>query len=135
MIYAAERQVIDRLVVLLIAAEQFIAPVDRYTLASRALPEDGVFSDSDQQALAWAWQHFGDKTGFVLADLTHFYPEWQRHEKALESKMVSRAPMSYRDFLEDPAPGVEPCHPLTAEEREAVAAGIDERAQFERLWP
>ena len=41
--------------------------------------------------------------------------------------------MSYRDFLEDPEPGVEPCHPLNQEERIALAQGIQERFDAERI--
>jgi hypothetical protein len=41
--------------------------------------------------------------------------------------------MHYRDFLEDPAPGIEPCHPLTAEDRDALAQGIQDRFDAERL--
>jgi len=42
--------------------------------------------------------------------------------------------MNYRDFLEDPPSGVDPCYELDAETREAVASGIDELATFEKLW-
>jgi hypothetical protein len=42
--------------------------------------------------------------------------------------------MNYRDFLQDPEGDVEPCHALGAEEREAIASGINEVAAFERLW-
>jgi uncharacterized phage-associated protein len=112
----------------------FLRPMDRHTFSSQAPVEPDVFSASDREALEWAWKHFGHFDGFTLADMTHAYPDWQRHEQALKSKLVSRAPMSYRDFLDDPAEGIEPCHPLTAEEREAVASGIEEIAAFERAW-
>ena len=74
------------------------------------------------------------RSRFNLAELTHEYPEWKRHEAALKAKLVSRAPMNYRDFLDDPPKGVEPCYPLTPGEREAVADGIGEVASFERSW-
>jgi uncharacterized phage-associated protein len=115
-------------------ATRFVRPLDQYVYESKAAVDESVFSESDREALAWAWTKFGRMAAFRLARLTHQYPEWQRHEKALTSEAVSRAPMNYRDFLEDPPRGVEPCHPLTAGEREAVAAGIEERAGFERLW-
>lgn len=115
-------------------AQAFLRPVDRYTFSSAQPPEEPVFSPSDREALAWAWAKFGGLDGFALAELTHAYPEWKRHEEALKAKLESRAPMNYRDFLLDPPAGFEPCHPLTEAEREAVAEGIGEVAAFERSW-
>lgn len=115
-------------------AKSFIRPITRYTFCSERDVEEKVFSQSDRDALAWAWEKFGKEDRFELAELTHKYPEWKRHEAALKAKLVSRAPMNYRDFLEDPPKGYEPCHALSAEEREAVADGIGEVADFERSW-
>ena len=112
----------------------FLRAVDRFTLASEAPVEPSVFSASDREALEWAWKRFGHLDGFTLADMTHEYPDWKRHEQALKSKVVTRAPMNYRDFLADPPPGVEPCYELDDAQREAVASGIDELAAFERAW-
>lgn len=115
-------------------AAAFIAPVDNLSYRSQQDVEQQVFSQSDREALAWAWNQFGHMERFQLAELTHRYPEWQRHEAALQAKLVSRAPMNYRDFLEDPPAGYELCHPLTQDEREAVADGIGDVADFERSW-
>ncbi|OHE80124.1 MAG: hypothetical protein A2107_04660 [Verrucomicrobia bacterium GWF2_62_7] len=115
-------------------AKAFLRPQDRFTFSSEALVEEKVFSQSDRDALAWAWGCFGAKGQFELAEMTHSYPEWKRHEESLKAGLTSRAPMNYRDFLADPPAGFEPCHPLTDEEREAVAAGIGELADFERSW-
>jgi uncharacterized phage-associated protein len=115
-------------------AKAFLRPIDRYTYASEQPVEEQVFSQSDREALAWAWDRFGKLDGFTLAEMTHAYPEWKRHESALTAKLATRAPMNYRDFLDDPPAGIEPCHPLTDEERDAVAEGIGEMAVFERLW-
>jgi uncharacterized phage-associated protein len=115
-------------------AKAFLRPVDRFTFGSEQPVVETVFSQSDRKALAWAWQRFGMEDGFTLAKLTHLYPEWKRHEASLNAKLTTRAPMNYRDFLDDPPAGCEPCYPLTDEERNAVAAGIDEVADFERCW-
>ena len=115
-------------------AKAFIQPNEYYSYRSQKPVEELVFSQTDREALAWAWQHFGHFDRFALAKLTHRYPEWQRHEAALLAKVVSRAPMNYRDFLEDPPQGCEPCHPLTKDEREAISDGIEEVADFERSW-
>jgi uncharacterized phage-associated protein len=115
-------------------AKAFIRPISSFSYRSEAEVDEAVFSQSDREALAWAWKHFGRCGRFELADLTHGYPEWKRHEAALLAKVVSRAPMTYRDFLEDAPKGYEPCHPLTKVDREAIADGIDEVAGFERAW-
>lgn len=112
---------------------QYIAPVDRYTYRSTAEFADKTLSESDRIALAWAWEKFGHMERFALAEFTHLYPEWKRHESALAGKRETRVPMCYRDFLEDPAPGIEPCHPLDTEQRAALAAGIQERYDAERM--
>ena len=115
-------------------AKAFLQPNEFHSYGSKQEVQAQVFSETDREALEWAWQHFGRIRRFDLADLTHKYPEWTRHEAALKAKVVSRAPMNYRDFLEDPPAGCEPCHPLTKEDREAIADGIEEVAAFERSW-
>lgn len=112
----------------------YLRPLDRYSYSSQAPVESEVFSVSDREALAWSWKHFGNYDGFALAEMTHAYPEWLKHEPALKSKLASRVPMNYRDFLSDPAEGVELCHPLNDEERAAVVSGIEDLASFERAW-
>lgn len=115
-------------------AKMFIKPNEHHSYSSEREVEETVFSQSDREALEWAWKNFGKIPRFKLAELTHEYPEWKRHEASLKARLASRAPMNYRDFLEDPPKGFEPCHPLTAEERDAVAEGIGEMAAFERAW-
>jgi uncharacterized phage-associated protein len=116
-------------------AKRFIRPTETALGYSSVADVDGkVLSESDHEALEFAWTRFGRVEKYELAKLTHRYPDWKRHEPALRSKVVSRAPMNYRDFLEDPPAGVDPCHRLEPAERQAVAAGIDELAEFERLW-
>jgi uncharacterized phage-associated protein len=115
-------------------AKAFICPNEHHSYSSVRGVEEKVFSQSDREALAWAWERFGHVRRFDLAELTHAYPEWKRHEGALKAKLVSRAPMSYRDFLDDPPKKIDPCHPLSNEQREAVAEGIGEVASFERSW-
>jgi uncharacterized phage-associated protein len=112
---------------------RFLAPVDRYSYRSTAEVAERALSESDRTALAWAWEKFGGVSEFALAKLTHHYPEWRRHESALGGKRETRVPMSYRDFLEDPEAGIEPCYPLNAAERAALAQGIQERFDAERM--
>ena len=116
-------------------AKRFIRPAESaITYASVHDVDEKVLSESDREALEFAWKRFGHVEKYMLAKLTYRYPDWKRHESSLRSKVVSRAPMNYRDFLEDPPAGVDPCYELDAETREAVASGIDELAAFEKLW-
>jgi len=117
-------------------AERFLRPcaADPHAFESIAEPDLAVFSESDVEALRFAWKVFGRYDGFQLADLTHLYPEWKRHEAAIESGETSRVPMSYDDFLEDPAEGVEPCFALDAGAREERREVMAEVRAFERRW-
>ena len=61
-----------------------------------------VFSDSEVEALQFAYDEFGRLPARTLVDLAHRYPEWKKHEGAL-GRGTSRVAMSYADFFEDPA--------------------------------
>lgn len=117
-------------------AEQFLRrnPTDPHAFESAAEPDMGVFSESDIEALEFAWEKFGRFDGFRLAELTHLYPEWKRHEAAIESGESTRIPMAYDDFLQDPAPGVEPCYTLTEDERGDRLEMLAEVRAVERCW-
>lgn len=97
----------------------------------RPVDED-VFSDSDLEALQYVWSRFGSKR-MNLVNVTHKYPEWKKHEAALAGG-TSRVRMDLLDFLEDPADGVDPCWPLTPEERQARREALGHLHQIESLW-
>jgi uncharacterized phage-associated protein len=115
---------------------RFIRPSreDVHALESIDEVETSVFSQSDLEALEYAWQKFGAADGFRLAELTHEYPEWRKHEAALKSGETTRALMAYDDFLEDPPTGVEPCFALSDEERECRKEMLEEAFHFEAKW-
>lgn len=116
-------------------AKRFIAPSEtQLAVNSVAHVEEKVFSESDREALDFAWRRFGRVDKFALSEITHAYPEWKRHEPALRSKVASRVPMNYRDFLQDPEGDADPCFELGKKDREAIASGIDEIAEFQRRW-
>lgn len=114
-------------------AGQFLNP-SHYEVASLAELDRDVFSETDLEALAFAWERFGEKDEFVLADLTHFYPEWKKHEAALEGGVNSRVEMSYRDFLDDPPAEFDPCHPLDEETRQIRREETQELSAIHALW-
>lgn len=115
-------------------AGQFINPVDRFEYASVAPMDADVFSQTDLESLQFAWSRFGGMDQFALAELTHVYPEWKKHESALKSGVNSRVKMSFSDFLGDPPPGYDPCHPLSGDERELRADEIKELSAIHALW-
>jgi uncharacterized phage-associated protein len=63
---------------------------------------DGRFlSESDEEALIFSWSTFSSMPRFELADFTHRYPEWKKHESVLEHLKTS-IPINLLDFFENP---------------------------------
>jgi uncharacterized phage-associated protein len=113
-------------------SEQFIRPVDQYTLESKQPADNTVFSESDIEALNFAWNTFSRLEAFELAKLTHEYPEWKKHAETL--KTDSRIQMNILDFLEDPDTGIEKCFTLSPDDKAAKIDHINETACIESLW-
>ena len=101
-----------------------------------------VFSESDIEALSFAWDAFGHYNQFQLRDITHSYPEWVKHRNSV--KYGSCVPMNILDFLKDPIEQVdesleldEESHntfKLDDEDREIRIEDITERSYIESLW-
>jgi len=115
-------------------AGQYLNPVDRLEFSSIAKPDLEVFSKTDLEALDYAWKHFGHMDQFKLAELTHEYPEWKRHEVALKSEATSRVKMNFSDFLDDPPANIDPCHELSEDERSLRREEVQELCAIHNLW-
>jgi uncharacterized phage-associated protein len=115
-------------------AGQYLDPVDRFEFSSIAKPDSEVFSKTDLEALGYALKHFGQFDQFKLAELTHAYPEWNRHEVALKSDATSRVKMNFSDFLDDPPSGFDPCHELNEDERSLRREEVQELCAIHNLW-
>ena len=113
---------------------QFIDSVAQYEFSSIHDVDSVVFSATDQEALAYVWDHFGSLDQFGLADLSHQYPEWKKHELALASESSSRVKMSFSDFLEDPPASCDPCYVLNEDEREIRRDEVQELSALHNLW-
>ena len=113
-------------------ARRYVCKDGDYDFSSVADVDAAVLSASDHEALEFAWRNFGRFSKYTLRDITHHYPEWKRHEKALETKR--RVPMDLADFLKEPDAGYIPCHPLTEEERQAASELFRHRQMFEQRW-
>jgi len=115
-------------------AGQYLNTIERYELSSLSGPDCEVFSKTDQEALKFAWKRFGGLKEFELAQLTHEYPEWKRHEVALKSEATSRAKMNFSDFLDDSTSSAEPCYALSEEERSLRREEVQELCAIHNLW-
>lgn len=113
-------------------AHRFLRQTPDLGFTSIAPVDDSVLSDTDREALAFAWANFGRFTKYQLRDITHHYPEWQRHEHGLAHHR--RVPMDYADFFSEPDAGYIPCHTLTDEERTAALALFRQRQTFDQRW-
>lgn len=102
-----------------------------HSIRSTAPVDVRVLSQTDQQALSFAWRTFGSPSGIV--ERTHRYPEWRRHEAALAGG-CSRVPMDYMDFLETPEADVNPCHSLSPEDQNDRREQLKEMTDAVALW-
>lgn len=99
-------------------ASIFLKIPNQYGVRSIHPVEGKVFSESDVEALSFAWDTFGKYNQYELADLSHNYPEWKRFKDIIESKSQTRVRMNYDDFLKDPGEGFEKCCDLSLDEKE-----------------
>mgnify|MGYP001817648078 CR=1 FL=1 len=114
-------------------SERFLVP-SKHDYQSKAEVDASEFSETDLEALEFTWREYGTKDGFVLADETHLFPEWKRHEIRLASPYESRVPMHYTDFLENPAEGVDRLPPLSEEDRNDLREQLEELHSIESIW-
>ncbi len=110
----------------------FIEPVDNLVLKSVCKVDKSVLSESDLEALQFAWDNFGHLTQFQLRDLTHLYPEWLRHKDTL--RFETCVPMYLLDFLEDPIGEANNCFELSEPDKSIRREQLTELAHIESLW-
>ncbi|MGO8926960.1 MAG: Panacea domain-containing protein [Limisphaerales bacterium] len=115
-------------------ARSYLAKQSNYEYASIADVDKSVLSETDVEALTFAWENFGYLPKYQLRDITHHYPEWKRHERALRQGGHRRVKMDYADFFADPDAGCNPCHALTAKEREVARELFLQRQAFDQRW-
>lgn len=112
-------------------AKHFVMPVNKLTFRTIAAVDTDQLSESDIEALDFSWNNFSSYGQFELAEITHAYPEWQRHESAL--KHLAHVRMDYTDFLDDPPAEYDPCFQLTDDDKEVVADMLREKSEIARL--
>lgn len=82
--------------------EKYIQPADdkKQSFISLKPVDTDLFSETDLECLESVYTAFGDKDQFELAELSHQYPEWKKHERELKSGK-KRVEMNYNDFFAD----------------------------------
>jgi uncharacterized phage-associated protein len=113
---------------------KFLEKKSNYDYASVAEVDKSVLSESDLEALTFAWENFGYYPKYRLRDITHHYTEWKRHESALKQHGYRRVKMDCADFFTEPDTGYNPCHALTAKEREVARELFLQRQAFDQRW-
>jgi uncharacterized phage-associated protein len=113
-------------------ASHYLGVKRPHHVKSNKQPDNNVFSDSDIEALNFAWERFGSLDQFQLVKLTHKYPEWSRHKNALE--LNSRIQMDLDDFFNDPDADVEKCYDLSNKDKNLRREHLGEMAYVESIW-
>jgi hypothetical protein len=63
--------------------------------------KDDALSESFKQSLDFAVRIYGKYTQFQLSNISKDYPEWKKHEKAINSG-IKFVPVDFVDFFDDP---------------------------------
>jgi hypothetical protein len=93
-----------------------------------------IFSESEVEALDFAYKEFGKFSEPKLVDITHRYPEWSKFKNALQSKETTREPMSYSDFFSNPSNGGEDKFALESDILEASKELFEEDYKVAECW-
>ena len=113
-------------------ANTYLESKGKYDLKSKLSPDTDVFSDSDIEALEFAWEKFGHFDKFKLASITHDYPEWSKHRDELNRTLSM--PMDLDDFFDDPNTAVDECFALSEEDKRVRREHLKELIHLESIW-
>jgi uncharacterized phage-associated protein len=115
-------------------ARRYVRKDDTYHFKSVGDVDYAVLSETDREALDFAWQNFGHYSEFRLRDITHHYPEWKKHAARLRGDGRKRVGMHYPDFFAEPDAGYNPCHELSAKDRAVAVDLFRDRQAFNARW-
>jgi len=77
-----------------------IQEIDEHNVEIKQQEEDEL-SESFKEAMDFALKEFGDFDWPKMSDISHCYPEWEKHEKEL-SNVIKSVRMNEIDFFENP---------------------------------
>ncbi|MGD0856780.1 MAG: Panacea domain-containing protein [Dehalococcoidia bacterium] len=116
-------------------SDRYIENKGQHDLISRATPDDKVFSESDIEALDFAWENFGKYDQFQLRDIVHKYPDWAKHKEVLDKKISLSVPMDLDGFFDDPtASDADKCFALKEEDKEIRREYFQDIVEIESIW-
>lgn len=103
-------------------------------VVSIANVDANVFSQTELEALEFAYSEFGGISASALVNLTHRYPEWDKFKSALKSGETTREPMSYTDFFNNPTNGAADKFALSEEMLTASKELFEEDYKIAEFW-
>ena len=125
-------------------AAKFLSSGPRHSVLSREPVDYDVFSETDAEALDFAWREFGALPSWELCQVTHAYPEWRKRSGSLQPGGPARAAMYYADFFLDADPqdphlrslgGRDPfAEAITDREKEMALEIAEERSAEQAFW-
>ncbi len=83
-------------------ALSFVKPEGILNVVAVKEADKRYFSQTDLNVLETVWIEFGHIQEFGLSELSHFYPEWKKHEEFLIQNRSKK--MSFEDFFLDLSP-------------------------------
>lgn len=111
-------------------SSSYLERAGEFDFSSKAPVDFNEFSGSDEEALHFAYDKFGDFDEFTLArDITHKYPEWKKHKEKLETG-ATRVNMDYLDFLEDAADEFDKCFEIDERDKRDVKEQLRELSKI-----
>lgn len=85
------------------ALEYVTTSSDRNSVRAHKETDESLLSESDLEALTFAWETFGSHIRWDLSEITHKYPEWKRYDSAFKEKTAKREDINLLDFFENPS--------------------------------
>jgi uncharacterized phage-associated protein len=111
--------------------EEFLKRCSDYDFQSIKAVDQDVLSESDKEALGFAWETFNKFDQYQLAEITHTYPEWQKHKNQITGRN-SRIRMDYEDFFDDP--DIDEYFQMDKASKVQALSLLKEHSTIENLW-
>jgi uncharacterized phage-associated protein len=114
-------------------ARRYVRKDDTYHFSAVNDVDFAVLSESDREALDFAWAIFGHYSEFRLRDITHHYPEWKKQAAKLR-RGRKRVEIDYADFFEQPDTGYNVCYELSRKDRDIARELYLDSEEVAKLW-
>jgi len=114
-------------------SDEYIKRVSQYNIKSISDPDLSVFSQTDLEALNFAFSQLGDMEKFDIVKYTHEFPEWSKHKTELTDtrRMVE---MDFSDFFLDPTSNIDNPFNETPEQLKESREVFEELKRVNDFW-